>query len=50
MLNLSAQSMHGLKNMIKALSLHPWLNSPEDTARLEAAKVELKKRNLKKCH
>jgi len=36
--------------MIKALSLHPWLNSPEEAARLEAAKVELKKRNSKKWH
>jgi hypothetical protein len=28
-----------LSNMIKALSLHPWLNTPEEADRLEAAKV-----------
>jgi len=35
-----------LSNMIKALQLHPWLNSEEDNRRLEAAK--LVKRNKKK--
>lgn len=31
-----------LKNMVKALSLHPWLNNTEDKKRLEAAKFILK--------
>ncbi len=26
------------RNMIKALQMHSWLNTPEDNARLEAAK------------
>jgi hypothetical protein len=31
---------HGVpfNHMIKALSMHPWLNTPEETERLEAAK------------
>ena len=28
-----------LSNMIKALSMHSWLNSPEQVERLEAAKI-----------
>ncbi len=31
-----------LKNMIKALSLCPWLNTDSDIKRLEAAKLVLK--------
>ena len=31
-----------LKNMVKALSIHSWLNTAEDKQRLEAAKVILK--------
>lgn len=31
-----------LKNMVKALEIHPWLNSDEDTLRLKAAKLVLK--------
>jgi hypothetical protein len=31
-----------LKNMIKALSLHPWLNTDSDIKRLEAAKLVLR--------
>lgn len=31
-----------LKNMVKALKLHPWLNTAADEERLEAAKVILK--------
>ena len=33
-----------LKNMIKALSMMGWLNTPEETQRLEDAKNELKAR------
>jgi len=36
-----------LRNMIKALSLMTWLNSPEDTKRREDAKLELKLRRKK---
>ena len=31
-----------LKMMVKALSMHPWLNTAEENARLEAAKLVLK--------
>ena len=31
-----------LKNMVKALSMLPWLNTEEDKRRLEAAKIVLK--------
>lgn len=34
-----------LKNMVKALSMHPWLNTPEETQRLDNAKKELSRRN-----
>ena len=34
-----------LRNMIKALSMHPWLNTSEETQRLENAKKELSRRN-----
>lgn len=30
-----------LRAIIKALSLHPWLNSPEENQRLADAKAEL---------
>jgi len=33
-----------LRNIIKALSFLPLLNTPEENARLKAAKAELKKR------
>ena len=36
----------GLKQMIKALSIHSWQNTPEEIERLEAAKIV--QRNLKK--
>lgn len=36
------QPLWALKNMAKALSMHPWLNTAEDDRRLEAAKVLLK--------
>ena len=31
-----------LRNMIKALKIHPWLNTNEQKVRLEAAQVALK--------
>jgi hypothetical protein len=31
-----------LVNMVKALKLHPWLNTPEDNERLKAAKIILR--------
>jgi len=34
-----------LRNMIKALSMHPWLNTAEEIQRLENAKKELSRRN-----
>jgi predicted ATPase len=34
-----------LKNMVKALSMHPWLNTTEETHRLETSKQELARRN-----
>lgn len=37
------QSRQSLKNMVRALSLHPWRNTVEDRMRLEAAKVILRK-------
>ena len=32
-----------LKNMERALSLHPWLNTPAETERLTAARIVLGK-------
>lgn len=37
------QPKWALKNMVKALSMHSWLNTPEETKRLEAGKLLLKK-------
>jgi len=37
------QPKWALKNMIKALSMHNWLNTKEDEKRLEAAKIVIKK-------
>ena len=31
-----------VKAMVKALSFHPWLNTPEETKRLQAGKIILK--------
>jgi hypothetical protein len=36
------QPIWALKNMAKALSMCPWLNTAEEDRRLEAAKVLLK--------
>ena len=38
------QPSWALKNMVKALTMLPWLNTAEDELRLEAAKVVLKSR------
>jgi hypothetical protein len=36
------QPRTALRNMVKALNMHPWLNTAEDKLRLEAAKLILK--------
>lgn len=41
------QSTHMLRNMVAALKLAPWLNTPEDEKRLAAAKLVLKARKSK---
>ena len=33
-----------LRNMVKALSLHSWLNTKDEDERLRVAKLELKRR------
>jgi hypothetical protein len=35
--------------MVKALSLHCWLNTHEENERLRVAKLVLKKRKARKC-
>ena len=37
------QPRWALKNMVKALSMLTWMNTPEDEKRLEAVKLLLKK-------
>ena len=44
-LDLSKQPTYALKNMVKALSLHTWLNTQEEELRLIEAKKELKRRS-----
>ena len=39
------QPKWALAAMVKALSLHPWRNTPEDERRLKAAKIALKTNN-----
>ena len=39
------QDTTSLRNMVKALNMMTWKNTPEDWQRLEAAKVVLKARN-----
>jgi hypothetical protein len=39
------QDTTSLRNMIKALNMMTWKNTPEDWQRLEAAKMVLKARN-----
>lgn len=36
------QPLWAIRNMVKALSLHRWLNTPTEEKRLEAAKIVLK--------
>ncbi len=45
MQNINRKPTWELKNIIKALSLHSWLNTPKEELRLEQAKKELKRRN-----
>jgi hypothetical protein len=40
------QPVWALRAMVKALSMHAWLNTPEDNARLSAARFII--RNVKK--
>ena len=46
MKNINRKPTWELKNMVKALSMHPWLNTPEETKRLKAAKEELSRRQV----
>jgi len=39
------QPRYALRNMVKALSMSPWLNTAADTQRLEAAKILLANRS-----
>jgi hypothetical protein len=39
-----------LRNMVKALSMHPWRNTTEETHRLETAKEELTERTKGKSN
>ncbi len=39
------QPKWAIRNMVKALSMLPWLNSDEDNRRLEAAKICLRTQN-----
>ena len=39
-----SQPRSAVSNMTRALSLHPWLNAPDDWARLEAALMVLEAR------
>jgi hypothetical protein len=34
-----------IRNMVFALSLHPWLNNEEDRRQLQAAKIALRTKN-----
>ena len=43
-INLDRRATWELKQIVRALSLHPWLNTPEENARLERAKKLLKSR------
>ena len=36
------QPKWAIKNMVKALNIHPWLNTAEEKKRLQAAKIVLK--------
>ena len=43
-INLDRRATWELKQIVRALSLHPWLNTPEENERLERAKKLLKSR------
>jgi hypothetical protein len=43
-INLDRRATWELKQIVRALSLHPWLNTQEENARLERAKKLLKSR------
>ncbi len=45
MKNLNRRPTWELKNMVKALSLHSWLNTPAENQRLEIAEEELARRS-----
>tara|TARA_R100000995_G_C3370894_1_gene71692 strand:+ start:239 stop:442 length:204 start_codon:yes stop_codon:yes gene_type:complete len=47
-MNIKTQPTYALKNMIKALSMHKWLNTEEENERLALAKKELEQRQLEK--
>jgi len=38
------QPRWAIKNMVKALNIHPWLNTPEENERLAAGKIMLRGR------
>ena len=40
------QPKWAVKNMVKALSMSPWLNTAEEDQRLQAGKIVLKKRKV----
>jgi hypothetical protein len=42
------QPTWAIANMVKALSMHPWLNTEEEEARLYAARMVLKNRRKNK--
>ena len=39
------QNKYCIRNMVKALKMCPWLNTPEDQRRLEAGQIALKTNN-----
>ena len=43
-INLDRRPTWELKQIVRALSLHPWVNTPQENARLERAKKLLKSR------
>ena len=46
-MNIKTQPTYALKNMIKALSMHKWLNTEEENQRVLLAKQTLKTRKTK---
>ena len=45
MKNLNRKPTWELRNMVRALSFHRWLNTPQESQRLALAKQELDRRN-----